>query len=323
MEIYTTHVGSFPLNYSKDNIKRIIIDLSNIGLDYPGYPQLRDFVEMYLDPLIRIGVLKPTKGGYKLCDLDELKREVLKVELQIEEAIILHKMYNENLIKCRGIKGSITGPFTLASRIFLSEIPSLYSSLLRNKDIVMNYLSRFVARYVEMLCKLNFDIVVIDEPILSLVVGKRILFNYSDNDLIMTINRIFEKIKPKFSGIHVCGVLSPRLSKILLSTNVNVLDHEHKDIPNNLKIYTREDLKKHNKFIAIGVVSSKNPEIETINEIKTRINEALNLFQDRLLFVKPDCGFRGLKTPGKEEEMYRISIIKLRNIIKALRDIMK
>ena len=43
----TSHVGSFPLQ----NLRKVMVDLYEIGLDVPPCPQMRDFVEIYIKPL--------------------------------------------------------------------------------------------------------------------------------------------------------------------------------------------------------------------------------------------------------------------------------
>jgi len=317
--IYTTHVGSFPLNYSEETVKRILIDLSNIEIDFLGYPQLRDFVEMYLEPLLETGALSKVRVGFKVSDWKVLREGIEKETLTVKEAELMKEMYEKRVIRPLALKGSVTGPFTLASKIYTSAGYSISASLLKNREVVKEVLANLVASYVRGLERLNYSMVVIDEPILSLIVGKRILFSYREEDIVEIINEVLTGVKIKYRGIHVCGRLSPLLVKILLKLDLEVLDHEHKDIPENLSAYSRRDLELNEKFLALGVISSKNPRVESIEEIKEAIKMGINSFGDRLLFVKPDCGFRGLKVSNKEEEMYRVSLDKLRNLVNAVK----
>ena len=321
MYIYTTHVGSFPLNYSEEAVRKIILDLSNLGINFLGYPQLRDFVEMYLEPLIQAGAISKIKVGFRVADEKTLRKEVIDEALVVREAKLLKEMHSSEIIKALGLKGSITGPFTLASNIYTAGRYDISSSLLKNKRVLRDVLGSLVTSYVKGLEKLNYNMVVIDEPILSVIVGRRILLGYSEKDIVELLNEILGEVKVKYRGIHVCGRLSPLLARILLKLDLEVLDHEHKTAPANFSVYSKEDLESNEKFLALGVVSSKEPKVESIEEIKTLIKKGIDLYGDRLLFVKPDCGFRGLRVPGREEEMYDISLRKLSNIITALKEL--
>ena len=64
MSIRTSHVGSFPLRYSPENVRQVLSDLASIGIDAPPYPQLRDFVDIYLRPLLNAGLLSENRGTY-------------------------------------------------------------------------------------------------------------------------------------------------------------------------------------------------------------------------------------------------------------------
>ena len=318
MRVYTTHVGSFPLEYSINNIKRIITDLHNINIDFMGYPQLRDFISMYLEPLIREGLIKETKGGYLCDDINNLLKAEISETYTVNEAIFLKEMTKE--YKFTGIKGSITGPFTLSSRVYAGKV-SMFSALTANKNIVRNVFIPLVKAYIRGLEKLNYDMVIIDEPILSVIVGKRILYKYTSNEIISYLNELIEGIKIKYVGIHVCGKLSKTLVNILLNTNFKILDHEFKCTPQNYEVYSYEMLEENDKYIGVGVVSSKDIKVESVKEIKEEINKALSKFKNRLLLVKPDCGFAGLRIIGQEEKCYKIALAKLNNIEKALKEL--
>ena len=62
----TSHVGSFPLDYAKDLVERILVELHEIGLSVPPYPQMRSFIDIYLEPLAKRGVLEKRGVFYVL-----------------------------------------------------------------------------------------------------------------------------------------------------------------------------------------------------------------------------------------------------------------
>ncbi len=56
----TTYTGSFPPPHSRDNVRRVLRDVAGgIGIDWPNYPQLINFIDMFLAPLARSG------GGWR------------------------------------------------------------------------------------------------------------------------------------------------------------------------------------------------------------------------------------------------------------------
>ena len=65
--------------------------------------------------------------------------------------------------------------------------------------------------------------------------------------------------------MKMCDVM-----EILLQVkNIKILDHEFKSSPDNFNVYAYQDLDKYDKFIAVGVVSSKSLSIESIEEVET------------------------------------------------------
>ena len=52
--LFTTVVGSLPLENTPNNMKRGFNDLINMGIDYPCYPQLVNMNSMFLSPLSEI-----------------------------------------------------------------------------------------------------------------------------------------------------------------------------------------------------------------------------------------------------------------------------
>jgi len=316
--MYTSHVGSFPLPPSDENVVKVFRDLIVIGIDYPPYPQLRDFISIFLNPLIEVGLIGEFNGIFSLSKpisddfyLPILKPKILEAEL-IAEIIRVEKPFLE------GVRGCVTGPFTLASQIQLTpERRDIFSSMLSRRSFVLQYMVNLVRRYVEYLHnELGFKFIVVDEPILSVIVGSnKILFGYTAEDIINVFDTVLSGID--FAGVHVCGLIPPILKDILLNTRyVKILDHEFKDIPRNIEVYSFNELERCDKFISFGCVSSKNPSIESENDIAKLITIGVERFGNRLIMVKPDCGFRGLLGYFKNpEDAYRVSIEKLKRIV--------
>ncbi len=322
--ICTSHVGSFPLEYSEERELKVFNDMIDIGLDYPPVPQLRSFIDMFLEPLARQALLRKSRGLY-----------IAVKNISIESMIIdlpEYKLISNIIPKIKGkvkeVRACITGPFTLASYIFYSEsIPSIdiMNSMLRDKEYVLSFLTSYVARIVEEVSKLGYNYINIDEPVLSVIIGtRRLLFNYTIEEITNALDMLFERAKHvKIRGIHVCARLPKLLKEVLLRTNnINLLDHEHYDNRKNFEFYSYEDLDSSGKYIAVGVISSKKPIVENINEIKSLIIKSWNLYRDRLLMVKPDCGFRGLRgVLGDEFKEYELCLRKLKVLVEAVRQV--
>ncbi|MCC6058334.1 MAG: methionine synthase, partial [Desulfurococcaceae archaeon] len=92
----TSHVGSFPLDYSYDNVKRAVLDMNRIGVDVPPYPQLRNFVEIYLKPLEDAGCLRSSRGVYFL-NIDNIECSK-NVKIKVAEAEDTVKIIEEHNI---------------------------------------------------------------------------------------------------------------------------------------------------------------------------------------------------------------------------------
>ncbi|MEM2136752.1 MAG: hypothetical protein QXI93_02215 [Candidatus Methanomethylicia archaeon] len=317
--MYTTHVGSFPLEYSEENVLKVFHDMIEIGIDYPPYPQLRDFITIFLKPLIENNILK--EEGKKLILHKQLQEGFPPPSIDhviYEAEKIADELKRDENLKFMTIRGCITGPFTLSSQIQLtSKDYGLTNSLLKNKDLVLKHMVKLVRSYANYLHdKLKFKFIVIDEPILSIMVGaKKIMFEYTIEDIIKALDTILNEIN--FTGIHVCGIIPAILKEILLNTKcIKVLDDEFKDTPRNFNVYSKEDLERNDKYISLGCVSSKNITIESEEEIMKIVNEGINRFGSRLLMIKPDCGFRTLLDISRDpNKAYEIAIEKLRRIV--------
>jgi methionine synthase II (cobalamin-independent) len=154
----------------------------------------------------------------------------------------------------------------------------------------------------------------IDEPFLSVMLGRRVLFNYDERFVVEMLDIAITGVS-SLSGIHVCGAVTPLVKKVLLESKADIVDHEFAGSSANLHAYTRDDLERSGKFLAYGCVSSVNPRVEPVEQISTSLRNALKTFGPRVI-VKPDCGFGGLLgMPGAYELVFQ----KLKNMVEAAR----
>ncbi|MCY0867886.1 MAG: methionine synthase [Desulfurococcus sp.] len=312
--IRTSHVGSFPLPYTPGNIKRVIEDLASIGIDAPPYPQLRSFIDIYLEPLVGTGALASRNGFYFLRDPARLKDSV-EVEPEIPEARVMAEAKARGVYKW--LRAPVTGPFTLSSRIYIEDNieGGLQATLLREKKL-LEYITEYVRVNLKYLAGLGYNILFIDEPVLGVLVGRRrILLGYNVEEITSVINSVFEGL-PGEHGIHVCGRISPSLLDILAgSREPQVLNFEFHDNPGNIELLDREVLQAGSKILAPGIASSKNPRVEEYTELKNLLLEIGSRVNWRIDLVSADCGFGGLAVEdGSPEKAYAIGLEKLKRI---------
>ena len=312
--VFTSTIGSFPLDDTVDNRRKCIDDLISVGIDFPAYPQLTDMDRQFLDDLLDQDVgLILENGEYKLSgeDLKE-PRSVPGLDILLWTIQYLEKTGMRGKVR---IKAPITGPFTLASCIRRGKGIFPFNTAVSNLRLV-----RQIADIVMMCCReasRYAEMIAIDEPILSVIVGSRSIFGYEE-DIITIFNDLREACGERIVGTHICGRISPKLSSILLKTSLDFLSHEFHDTPKNIEVYQPEELRKNEKILSVGCVSASNVHVETIDEILDLMVKFKD-YDDCIIFT-PDCGFRKLSAQNlSREEAYTISIKKLKNMVEAAR----
>jgi len=179
------------------------------------------------------------------------------------------------LSKFPKVKGIITGPSTLAHGLHIS------TPMYRNKEeLALDLVAALIveARSLE---AAGVTLLQIDEPILStgiadLAIGKQAVEMIASAVHIPTC-------------MHVCGNIANVIDEIL-KYNVSVLDFEFSNNQANLDIISRRDLT--GKMLGYGCVDSSVEDIETVPEIRKRIEKAVEYFDPKILLIDPDCGMR-------------------------------
>ncbi len=173
------------------------------------------------------------------------------------------------------VKGIITGPSTLAHGLHIS------TPAYRNKEELAADLAAALVPEARALESAGITLLQIDEPILSTGIA----------DLAIAkdcIDLIAKSIRVPVC-MHVCGSLGNVIDEIL-KFNVGVLDFEFSKNPDNLDLMSRRDLA--GKMIGFGCVDSTTDTVETVAEIRTRIERGVSVFGAKSMLVDPDCGMR-------------------------------
>ncbi|MGV9202824.1 MAG: hypothetical protein ACOC44_02260 [Promethearchaeia archaeon] len=329
---FTTVVGSFPLKNSKENMRIAFEEEVNMGIDYPCYPQLVGMVPQFLDPLSeRVSSLHKSDKKYILSSEFELPKEPFALEYgQFMVDFFNERPYMKEMVK--GTKACLTGPFTLASEIFLDEKLSKGIKPMIFKEPKAIHLEWVIEKLANIMKKIGkaysdmgINIISMDEPILSLMIGKK-SYLHSDDFIIQTLNKAISGIKD-LSSIHVCGTISPKLRDLLLKTDVDIMDHEFRTNEKNFEIFQRHHIEESDKYLAMGVIKTNiNPKenaavkdyVEDINFLRKFIQKGIDQYGRENLVIKPDCGFGSLKEGFGQELAYEIVVRKLNNMVLAV-----
>ena len=141
----------------------------------------------------------------------------------------------------------------------------------RNKEELALDLAPALAVEARSLEAAGVTLLQIDEPILStgiadLAIGKQAVEVIASSVRIPTC-------------MHVCGNIANVIDEIL-KYNVTVLDFEFSNNQANLDIISRRDLA--GKMLGYGCVDSSIEEVETVPEIRKRIEKAVEYFDPKI-----------------------------------------
>jgi len=264
----TTVVGSYPV--VKGGGLRSLFDPLHSAVETAVSDQISAGIDIISDGQVRgdmIGAFASKLPGVKGQEITG------KVEPAAGSITVGDTKYA--LSKAPKVKGIITGPTTLAHGLHIS------TPIYRNKEELALDLAAALVPEAKALEAAGITLLQIDEPMFStgmadLAVGKQAI------GLITSALRI-----P--TCMHVCGNLGNVLDEIL-KFNVNVLDFEFANNPANLDLLSRRDLA--GRMIGYGCVDSSSDTVESVAEIKKRIEKGIEIFDPRVMLLDPDCGMR-------------------------------
>jgi len=285
----TTVVGSYPVvkgsglkslfDPLKPAVETAVADQVNAGIDIISDGQVRgDMIKAFS------GKLPGIKGQDVVGKIQPASGAITVADTKYAKSQSLY------------VKGIITGPSTLAHGLHIS------TPMYRNKEELALDLAAALAVEAKYLQAAGVTLIQIDEPIFStgvadLAVGKQ------------AIDVITGAIKVP-TCMHVCGNLANVLDDIL-KVNVNVLDFEFSKNPENLALFGSKDLS--GRMIGYGCVDSTSEPVETVAEIKKRIEKGVEVFGAKAMLVDPDCG---LRMRSRESAFW-----KLKNMAEAAKEV--
>jgi 5-methyltetrahydropteroyltriglutamate--homocysteine methyltransferase len=264
----TTVVGSYPV--MKGSGLRSLFDPLHFAVETAVADQIAAGIDIISDGQIRGDMIQAFTSK-----LPGVKGQEVIGKVQPASGPITVADTKYALGKAPKVKGIITGPTTLAHGLHIS------TPMYRNKEELALDLAAALVPEAKALEAVGVTLLQIDEPIFStgmadLAIGKQAI------ETITTALRI-----P--TCMHVCGNLGNVLDEIL-KFKVNVLDFEFSNSPANLDLLSRRDLA--GRMIGYGCVDSSIDKVESISEIKKRIEKGIEVFDPRIMLLDPDCGMR-------------------------------
>ena len=285
----TTVVGSYPVvkgaglkalfDPLKPSVETAVSDQLAAGIDIISDGQVRgDMIGVFA------GKLPGIKGQEVIGKIQPASRPITVADTKYARS------------RSPYVKGIITGPSTLAHGLHIS------TPMYKNREDLIPDLAAALAIEARYLEAAGVTLVQIDEPIFStgiadLAVGKQ------------GVEMIAGSLKIPCC-MHVCGNLEQVIDDIL-KINVNVLDFEFSKNPANLGLFGSRDLA--GRMVGYGCVDSSAEGVETVPELKKRIERGVEVFGAKSMLVDPDCG---LRMRSRESAFW-----KLKNMAEAAKEV--
>jgi len=285
----TTVVGSYPV--VKGSGLKTLFDPFKSAVETAVADQVAAGIDIISDGQVRGDMIQAFSGK-----LPGVKGQDIVGKIQPASGAITAGDTKYAKSKSLYVKGIITGPSTLAHGLHIS------TPMYRNKEELALDLAAALAVEAKYLEAAGVTLLQIDEPIFStgvadLAVGKQ------------AIDLITGAVKVP-TCMHVCGNLANVLDDIL-KVNVNVLDFEFSKNPENLSLFGSKDLS--GRMIGYGCIDSTAEPVESVAEIKKRIEKGVEVFGAKNMLVDPDCG---LRMRSRESAFW-----KLKNMAEAAKEV--
>ncbi len=206
------------------------------------------------------------------------------------------------------VKVPLPGPYLLTRAMW---VPEITGKIYADKEALAEDVVRILREEAFALLEAGADFIQFDEPVLT-----ELVFTQGQTRTFMCaalaarkdpaeelefavglINRVVEGLEGVRTGLHVCRGNWSRNEATLLRGNYAPLK------PWFARLKVRQLVLEYatpragdllafeEKEVGLGVVNPRTNEIETVEEIVSRVKNALNLVSREKLFLNPDCGF--------------------------------
>jgi 5-methyltetrahydropteroyltriglutamate--homocysteine methyltransferase len=296
----TTVVGSLPLvpdgdtlmrsyiqqeNGFKDTIGKAVSLQAGIGIDIISDGQTRaDMIKLFASKI----------RGIRLKGKPIIIRDLgFEAPITRDDQIMVRRILDSDpATKEVGIKGIITGPFTM----ILSSVDEFYNDRQEAAFAFAKVLNE-EAKALEPVV----DLIQFDEPFFSQE------FPEYARELIGTAR---DGIK-KPVALHACGDVR-EIFPSLVEFDVDILDHEFKANPDLVPLAADHSFTQR---LGFGSVRSDSEVVEPVDEVAAFISDAVERFGPERLLIEPDCGMAPLPFPIAENKLQ--NLVKARDIVRS------
>lgn len=242
-----------------DVISSAVDDMVNAGLDFVSDGQTRDpFIQLFTRKI----------SGCRIRDRTEIVGKLrYSGPIIVDDQVFVKQKIPESC----GLIGVLTGPWTLTQ----SCVDLFYND---EEKLAFDF-AKVLHEEAKSLEK-TVDLISIDEPFFSNV------FPDYAKELIETVTDGLSCS----TRLHVCGDVSS-IASCLVDMPVDILSHEFKLTPKLFDVF--KDL-SFDKKICLGSVRSDDTCVESVDEIIQHVNKGINVFDEKIVQISPDCGMRML-----------------------------
>ena len=246
-----------------------------------------------------------------------IKNAICTGKVKYNKPLVADEMIELKKLTDKKIKATLPGPYLITRSMWL---PALSKQYYASKDSLGEDIIKVLKEEIDSLAKIGIDVIQFDEPVLTEVVfseGKTRSFMCAAlsekkdpteelkfaTKLIKTVIS-YAKDKGILVSLHVCrGNWSRDESILLTGPYTPLLPLFEETLPNILTLefstprageissLFSSDLIRENCILGLGVMNPRTDEIESLEEIISRVKEVMKFIPKERIWLNPDCGF--------------------------------
>ena len=246
-----------------------------------------------------------------------IKNAICTGKVKYNKPLVAEEMIELKKLTDKRIKATLPGPYLITRSMWL---PALSKQYYDSKDSLGEDIIKVLKEEIDSLAKIGIDVIQFDEPVLTEVVfseGKTRSFMCAAlsekkdpteelkfaTKLIKTVIS-YAKDKGILVSLHVCrGNWSRDESILLTGPYTPLLPLFEETLPNILTLefstprageissLFSSDLIRENCILGLGVMNPRTDEIESLEEIISRVKEVMKFIPKERIWLNPDCGF--------------------------------
>lgn len=246
-----------------------------------------------------------------------IKNAICTGKVKYNKPLVADEMIELKKLTTKKIKATLPGPYLMTRSMWL---PALSKQYYDSKDSLGEDIIKVLKEEINSLAKIGIDVIQFDEPVLTEVVfseGKTRSFMCAalsekkdpTEELKFATKLIksvisYAKDKGILVSLHVCrGNWSRDESILLTGPYTPLLPLFEETLPNILTLefstprageissLFSSDLIRENCILGLGVMNPRTDEIESLEEIISRVKEVMKFIPKERIWLNPDCGF--------------------------------